>query len=280
MSQLAYRIPLPVILRMMDLPTDPELLERYNRVAHSFGAMRWELTTNPDPTGEVRERARALSQEMRDILMPFLEARRDGTGDDLISRLWRDLPGLIEGGDDDDAVFSNLTTLFEAGIGTTAGAIGDVLYHLMREPRYQEILREDESRIPAFVEEAVRLAAPGHYIARQVAADTELFGARLRRGDMLHAMILTANRDPKRFDCPHEVDLDRRAVRGHFGFSHGPRHCAGHAVGRTELQEVVRAVVHRLPGLTLDPDQPAPVRGGAGARRPWKELHARFEPVA
>jgi cytochrome P450 len=278
MSQLALPIPLPIILKMMGLPTDRALMERYNAIAHGVGAMRWQLTTNPDPDGSLREEARVISQEMRDVLMPYLEERRGGTGDDLISRLWRDLPGLIEGGDEDDAMFANLTTLFEAGIGTTAGSIGDVMHHLAREPGYQDLLREDESKIPPFVEEAVRLASPGHYIARQVLADTELFGAHLRRGDMLFGMILTANRDPDRFPDPHRTDLGRRAPRGHLGFSSGPRHCAGHSVGRTELQEVVRAVVNRLNDLRLDPGKAPPERGGAGARRPWRTLDVTFTP--
>src|SRR5207249_7152630 len=98
--------------------------------------------SEPDAQEELRDRGRQVSQELRDILMPFLDERRSGEGDDLISALWRATPDLIEGECDDDAGYANLTTPFEAGIGTGAVAIGEVLYLLMKLPEYQDRLRE------------------------------------------------------------------------------------------------------------------------------------------
>jgi cytochrome P450 len=277
MEELARQIPLPLILHMMDLPTEGELAERYHEVAHAFGQLRWEILTGPT-TDAVRERGTKTSQEMRDLLMPYVLERKSGEGDDLISRLWHAAPELYDGEVTDEGVYANVTTLFEAGIGTGAGALGDAMWALMKWPEYQEILRDDPSLVPNFVEEALRLTAPGLFIIRQVRDDVEFHGAPLKRGDTIVGVALTADRDPSHYPNPNQVDLARKAPRDHFAFASGPRACVGHAVGRAELQEVVLALTQRLRDLRPDPDKPAPRRAGAGARRPWDALHALFTP--
>lgn len=279
MSQFARLVPLPIILGLMDIPADDELVARYNRVSHAFGYLRWRMLTEPEMSDGLRVEATHVSQEMRDILMPIVRERRAGTGDDLISKLWAATDELIEGDCDEDAVYANVTTLFEAGIGTGAAAIGEVLYLLCKSHEHQTLLREDPSLIPNFVEEALRLTTPALYIPRQVTANMEFRGCPLHRGDSIAAVALAAGRDEAHYRDPDAIDLHRDAPRDHVAFGFGPRSCAGHAVGRAELQEVVAAFVSRLPNLRLDPAHGRPRRGGAGPRRPWEELHVLFDPA-
>jgi hypothetical protein len=275
MGELARRLPLPVMMRMMDIPADGALMERYLAVGNEFGDLRWKLLSQPADDA-LRARATEVSLQMRSLLMPYLDERRSGEGEDLISKLWRATPDLIDGEINDDAMYANLTTLFEAGVGTGAGAIGDVLYVLMKFPDYQRRLRDDPSLVPAFVEEAVRLMMPGSYIIRQLREDTEFHGQTLRRGQTIVANSVAAGRDAGQYECPHQVDLTRKGPRNHVGFSWGPRACVGHAIGRAELQEVTAAVTVRLRDVRLDSAQPPPRRVGAGARRPWDRLPALF----
>jgi hypothetical protein len=111
-----------------------------------------------------------------------------------------------------------------------------------------------------------------------VGADTEFRGAHLRAGDRVFAVGLAAGRDPTQFACPHQMDLGRRPLRSHVAFSHGPRFCVGHALGRMQLQEVVRGVVERYAEVSFDPAAPRPRRAGAGARRPWDRLPVILTP--
>ena len=59
---------------------------------------------------------------MNDLLMPYINARRDGDGDDLISRLWHDGPGLMDDWGIED-VYIHLVTLFIGGWDTTTLAL-------------------------------------------------------------------------------------------------------------------------------------------------------------
>jgi cytochrome P450 len=64
-------------------------------------------------------------------------------------------------------------------------------------------------------------------------------------------MVLeTANRDPRVYERPDELDV-ARDPRNHLAFSFGPHHCLGHALARAELEIVFRSLFKRLPGLRL-----------------------------
>ena len=273
-AELAKEVPLPLILQMLDLPREGDLAREYHDAAHAVGEMRQRLLCTP--TDEVREEAALVAIRKRDLLMPYVIERRSGEGDDLISQLWRAAPELYDGEVDEEVVYANVTSLFQAGIGTGAAAIGDVLFVLMRHPEWQQQLRDDESLIPNFVEEALRLTAPAPYSPRAVTRDGKFFGVELKRGDRVAAVNMTGNRDAAHYPHPHEIDAHRTAPRDHFAFAFGSRMCGGQAVARAELQEVVSAVTQRLLELRFDPDKPAPRRVGAGARRPWDSLHATF----
>src|SRR6202012_2135672 len=69
MAQLSRRLPLPVMLQMMEIPATGELMERYLAVGNEFGDLRWKLLSQP-ADDELRARASEVSLEMRSLLMP------------------------------------------------------------------------------------------------------------------------------------------------------------------------------------------------------------------
>ena len=88
-----------------------------------------------------------------------------------------------------------------------------------------------------------------------------------------------ANRDPARFGCPAQIDLERDSWRDHLAFSVGPRTCAGAALARAEVQEAVAKSLEWLPNLRLDPDAEPP-RFKGFTLRSFRPLHARFDTPA
>jgi cytochrome P450 len=277
-GELGEVITLPMTLRMMELPSDDDFLARYFRPARAFGALRHELLTHPgDPA--VTARAKAVAQELRDLLMPYVLERRSGEGGDLISRLWAVAPELLRPPWDEEAIFANVMALFEAGVSTVSGSLSYTLHVLAERPDLQERLREEGSEaVQRFVEETLRLYAPALFIRRFAAEDTEFRGATIRKGDPVHTVAIAANRDPERYACPHEIDLGRKGPRDHVAFGFGPRLCPGHAVGRAQMEECVVAVVARLCDLRPDPDaEPGRLVGNA-PRVKFDRIPVRFAP--
>jgi cytochrome P450 len=120
----------------------------------------------------------------------------------------------------------------------------------------------DAAAIGVFVDEVLRLEGSVHFRPRRAAADAEVAGQAIAEGDMLLVILLAANRDPKRYGCPHEVDLERESPRDHISFNYGPRACPGAALARSELAEAITAGLARWPDLRLDDEAQPPGYSG------------------
>jgi cytochrome P450 len=94
-----------------------------------------------------------------------------------------------------------------------------------------------------------------------------------------------ANRDPQRFENPHEFQLDRKNVREHIAFSRGIHSCPGAPLARVEGRVSLERILDRLADITIDEDN----HGPAGHRdysyeptfilRGLTNLHIRFSPI-
>ena len=78
-------------------------------------------------------------------------------------------------------------------------------------------------------------------------------GVRIARGALVFCMINAANRDPRRFADPDELDV-RRADNRHIAFGIGPHVCSGAPLARIEARLAFRALT--AAELELVPDAP------------------------
>ena len=138
--------------------------------------------------------------------------------------------------------------LFTAGQETTARMLGFALQMLCERPDVQQQLREDRSLIPAFVEEVLRFESPLKGQFRMARHPTDLVGVGIAAGETVMVLPGAANRDPRMFECPHELRLDRPNGRQHLAFGHGIHTCAGAPLARAEG----RVGIERLLDRTLD----------------------------
>jgi cytochrome P450 len=105
------------------------------------------------------------------------------------------------------------------------------------------------------VDELLRYDSPvERAITRWVAADGDLGGRQLRRGDLVVAVVGSANRDEDQFADADVLDLGRAANK-HVGFGRGPHFCLGAPLARLEAEIALTTLVDRLPGLRLAIDE-------------------------
>jgi cytochrome P450 len=81
---------------------------------------------------------------------------------------------------------------------------------------------------------------------RYVLEDFELRDQKIRRGQLVLAGLMSANRDPRVFVDPDRLDL-RRDARQHVGFSHGHHYCAGANIARMQLRLMIGAALDFMP---------------------------------
>ncbi|QJY46827.1 cytochrome P450 [Pseudonocardia broussonetiae] len=189
--------------------------------------------------------------ELTAYLADLVRAHEREPADDLLS-------ALISARDDDDAlshdeVISTGVLLLFAGHETTTNLIGNGLLALLRHPDQRRLLDADPSLVGGTVEELLRYDGPAKTVARLMAADVELRGRTLRRGDRVFLCPSSANRDPAVFDHPDDLDVTRRQGR-QLGFGVGLHYCLGAPLARLEASVAIPRALERLPGLRPDGD--------------------------
>lgn len=233
---LAQPVPANIIVQMLDLP--PELsdffLDRVNR---------WmSLDSSP-------EESDAAATEVLAYFATLIEERRDGTGDDLVSRLIRD--HLANGDLTAFEIQHMLHLLLVGGFDTTANMIALGTLVFLQNPEQWDKIREDPSLVPGAVEELLRYLSVAHHVGFRLAKDdVEIGDACIHAGDGVIAPIIAANHDPAVFENPGTFDVTRDARR-HLAFGYGVHQCLGQALARVELQAVFTKLPQRFPNLAL-----------------------------
>jgi cytochrome P450 len=185
------------------------------------------------------------------------ERRREPRGDVLsgmASAVYPDgsTPELIE-------VVKPATFLFAAGQETVTKLLSAAAKSLAEQPDYLAALRELPDRIPAFIEESLRMNSPTKVDFRLVRKTTTLGGVHLQAGTIVMLCLGAANRDPRKFDDPHEFRPERKNVREHIAFGRGIHTCAGAPLARVEGHITVRRLLDRMSDIRFDESVHGPV---------------------
>lgn len=189
------------------------------------------------------------TQQFLTYLTQLFERRRADPADDLVSALLQ----AEEQGDSlkENELFSMMILLIIAGHETTVSLIANAVLALLTHPEELERLRRDPAVVPAAVEELLRYESPvERTITRWAATDVELGGRLIERGELVIAVLGSANRDASRFPNADKLDLDREDVR-HVGFGRGKHFCLGAPLARIEAEIALTTLLRRLPGLRL-----------------------------
>jgi cytochrome P450 len=183
------------------------------------------------------------------------------------------------------SVVRTATFLFAAGQETTARLLAAALKHLAEHPELQDELRADKGLIPDFIDEVLRVESPVKADFRLARLTTSVGDIEIQAGTPVMLLNGAANRDPRRFDCPHDFRLDRPNTQAHIAFGRGIHSCPGGPLARAEGKVSLERILDRMRDIRLSDEH----HGPAGARRfryepTWvlrglSELHLEFEPI-
>ncbi|WP_330177334.1 cytochrome P450 [Streptomyces sp. NBC_01498] len=236
LDTFAFPLPIRVICLLLGVPVEEQ---------ENFKSWSGELVSGDSP-----EAAAAATTEVVAYLRELIERKRRVPTDDILS-------ALVSAHDVDHRLtelelVSTAYLLFIAGFETTLNALGNGTLHLMRNPDQWEALREDRSLLPGAVEEFLRLESPLKHASFRCATESlTVDGVEIRAGDFVLLAIASANRDPRRFDDPHALDVRRPTDGGQLAFGHGIHHCLGAPLARVELRVAFDALLDAFPGMTL-----------------------------
>jgi len=234
-ADYAQHIPVRVISNMLGVPLDME--EKFT------GWVRGVLENMHDM--ELRKRSRLAIIEY--FLAQVEDRKTNPRENDLISEL---MNTEVEGKKVPiEYVLGVCNLMLVAGIDTTWSAIGSVMWHMAQHPEHRKQLRENDDLWPTAIEELLRVYAPVT-MARIVDRDIEFQGCPMKAGDRVLMAFPAANRDPRQFENPDEVILDREHNR-HVAFGSGIHRCAGSNLARLEVRIALQTWLERIPEFEL-----------------------------
>src|SRR6201991_4706667 len=192
----------------------------------------------------------------------YIEERRESPRDDVLPSI---ATAKYPDGSTPDVVdvVRTATFLFAAGQETTAKLLGAALRVLSDRPDIQQQLRDDRSLIPVFIEECLRMDSPVKSVFRLARKTTTLGDTTVPAGTTVMVSPGAANRDPNRFENPHDFSLERKNVREHIAFSRGIHSCPGAPLARVEGRVSIERILDRLADITISEEK----HGQIDARR-------------
>lgn len=213
---------------------------------------RWTddlLTLTPTPPSpEHAARVRGSVAEMRRYLGAVIEERRRAPGPDIVSEL---MQAEVDGQSlSDEDILRFLFLLLPAGFDTTSNLMSKCALMLAQRPEDRTRLREDPTRIPAFVEEMLRYDPPAHCIYRTATGGAEIASVKVPDGAFVMINLASANRDETQFENPDVFDMDRD-TQGMVAFGHGAHFCVGHLLARLEAKVAIEVLLDRFERLEV-----------------------------
>ncbi len=177
------------------------------------------------------------------------------------------------------------SNLFAAGQETTVRLLSASLMILGEDQDLQDRLRREPSLVANFIEEMLRFESPIKGDFRLSRVPVNVGGVELPAGTTVMLMNAAANRDPRHFDNPGELQIDRANARTHISFGRGVHTCPGSPLARAEARVALERILARTTSIRISDAH----HGPAGARnyywlptfilRGVAMLHLDFEPA-
>lgn len=190
-----------------------------------------------------RSEETALDADKANILYDYIDQKIDEAieepGEDLYSVL---LASEYQGRKlTKEEVKGVMILTFAGGRDTVINAITNTVAYLADHPAALQRLKHEPEITKRAVEELVRYFSPLTHMGRVVTEDTQVCEHAVQADSRISLCWASANRDPRVFDNPNEVILDRK-VNPHVGFGFSHHKC----LGAHHARQILKVLLHCL----------------------------------
>ena len=240
-GDLALRLSARVAFLILGLP-----LADADEAATQVGAS-FDRTQGVRGPTEIAAEARERLQEY--IAAALEERRRRPRGEGLIEVL---LDAEVGGRKlTPDELVGNVYLMIVGGTETLPKVFSGALYQLWRHPDQRAELAADPGLVPDAFWEALRYEMPTLMLGASAEREaTVCGGTRVRPGQKLMFLWVSANRDEREFPDPDRFDVRRRAPRI-LTFNHARHRCLGAHVAQMEGRVLLEELLARAPNYEV-----------------------------
>jgi cytochrome P450 len=218
-------------------------LERWSySINVAFGTARSNL--------EILIEAEQALIEMQQVFAEQIEERKRVPTGDFLSE-------LVQARDGEDRLsteelYGVLLVSLIAGHDTTMNTMGLGTVALVQKPEVRSEILAGKHDLTSMLMELMRYVAMSNAFPRIAAQDFEWHGNEIKAGDTVVMMIAGANRDPRVFPNPENVDFDQHSADKVLSFGAGKHHCIGHFLAKMQLGEFFPELFRRFEVQILD----------------------------
>lgn len=250
-DSIAADFPIQVLARLLAMPEDKtgQLISWGNEIVGFSDPELARVLVDSDEAANYKHLPfrSPVSLEIFEYGRQLAAERKDGDGDDLVSKLVNRLPedGIPLSQSDFDNYFLLLVV---AGNETTRQAITLAMKGLMEQPDQIQFFLDNPDKTQIAVEEFVRYASPVYHFRRTATRDVEMHGKTIREGDKIVTWFASGNRDEEKFVDPYTMDLSR-FPNDHMTFGKGAHSCLGANLARLEIRILFETLLPRLESI-------------------------------
>ena len=223
-------------------------------------------------------------QWLNDKFSAYIEDRRSEPRDDVLTGLAQ--AKYEDGSTPEIEDVTNLSTfLFAAGTETTTKLVSSAVRIVGENPEFEKTLREDRSKIAAFLEETLRTESPVKSHFRMARTTTTVGDVKVAAGTTVMVLPGACNRDERKFADPNTFSPDRPNVREQIAFIRGVHSCPGAPLARAEGRISLNRILDRMADIAVSEKHHGPAGERRYAYEPTfimrglSELHITFTPV-
>jgi len=245
-SEFAQPVPQTVMANILGWPIEDLTLLKYFGDGTVKPFVYGSKHNNILPEEDAKSQSEVL-EEFKTYTNNLIQEKRDNPGQDMITFLTQVEYSPLERKLVDLEINGIVYAMVIGGLETTQYAIAEQVQLLIDNPKVWQSLKHDQSKVRAFTEEGMRLRSPTQGLSTRITSQDEIFqGVKVPKGSYLHLRWAAANIDPKEWDCPLDLKLDRKAGTRHLTFSQGARVCPGATLSRVEQMGAWKALLDRI----------------------------------
>jgi len=246
-----------IIGKLLGVPESDHL--KFLDWSHKIVKM-YDFEVNEKDANNAEEAAKEFIEYTQDLL----DKRRKQPEDDMITRLSQ----VSEDNNylTDDQIICTVILLLNAGHEATVNTLGNGLHALLSLNKSFDQIKNETEDINDVVEELIRYDSPLQFFQRYALEDVEIGGHNIRKGSKVAILLGSANRDPRVFENPDQINF-KREMKDHSSWGGGIHFCIGTHLAKLELGVSFNHILEKQFNLIEEPS-----RTGAFGIRGFKKL--------
>ncbi len=217
--------------------------------------VRWTRKNHEATLAQDRKAMSEIALEFEGIIDDLLETRLQagaGPETDLTAALMHEkVWGRPLSNEEVASILRNWTI---GEIGTISAAVGILAHYLAEHPELQEQLRGKSDLLPHAIDEILRIHGPLVANRRVTTRPVEIGGRKIKAGERVTLMWISANRDERVFEEPDSFRLDRDQSKNLL-YGAGIHACPGAPLARLELRVFVEELLSRTGEIATVPEK-------------------------